>query len=130
MKKKQPHPVDMLVGMRLRMFRNERGVSQSALANVLGLTFQQVQKYERGTNRISASKLFEISRFLGIRVADFYVDEQGNDLGSADDIGASIPSKVDIEIARALSRVADQRMKRKILHLIDSLSSVPSKESV
>ncbi len=130
MKKKQPHPVDMLVGMRLRMFRNERGVSQSALANVLGLTFQQVQKYERGTNRISASKLFEISRFLGIRVADFYVDEQGSDLGSADDIGASIPSKVDIEIARALSRVADQRMKRKILHLIDSLSSVPSKESV
>ena len=72
MTSKQPHPVDRLVGSRVRLIRTARGFSQSRLAENLGITFQQVQKYEKGTNRISASRLFEISRLLGVSVPDLY----------------------------------------------------------
>ena len=61
---KSPNPVDLHVGGRVRMRRKMLGISQERLAEALGLTFQQVQKYERGANRISASKLYEIARFL------------------------------------------------------------------
>ena len=67
-----PHPVDRHVGLRVRMRRKEMGVSQEKLAEALGITFQQVQKYERGANRVSASKLWEIARALETPVAYFY----------------------------------------------------------
>src|SRR5215208_5898064 len=67
-----PHPVDRHVGLRIRMRRKEIGVSQERLAEALGITFQQVQKYERGANRVSASKLWEIASALRTPVAYFY----------------------------------------------------------
>jgi transcriptional regulator with XRE-family HTH domain len=66
------HPVDDHVGAKLRELRKSVGMSQSTLAGRLGLTFQQVQKYERGTNRVSASKLYETAAILGVPVADFF----------------------------------------------------------
>ena len=74
---RSPNPVDLHVGARVRMRRKLLGVSQEKLADALGLTFQQVQKYERGTNRISASKLFEIGRFLQAPVSYFFEDMTG-----------------------------------------------------
>ena len=67
-----PHPVDRHVGLRIRIRRKEVGVSQERLAEALGITFQQVQKYERGANRVSASKLWEIARALNTGVGYFY----------------------------------------------------------
>ncbi len=67
-----PHPVDEHVGARLRQLRKSIKLSQSGLAERLGLTFQQVQKYERGTNRISASKLHDAAQVLNVAVADFF----------------------------------------------------------
>src|ERR1700760_1136603 len=67
-----PNPVDLHVGARIRMRRKLLGVSQQALAESLGLTFQQVQKYERGANRVSASKLYEIARALHVPVPYFF----------------------------------------------------------
>ena len=69
---KSPNPVDIHVGGRVRLRRRMLGLSQERLAGALGLTFQQVQKYERGSNRISASKLYEIARFLSAPVAYFF----------------------------------------------------------
>jgi transcriptional regulator with XRE-family HTH domain len=69
-----PHPVDIQVGARVRLRRNMLGLSQEKLGDALGLTFQQVQKYERGTNRISASVLHELSRILAVPVAFFFDD--------------------------------------------------------
>ena len=69
---RSPNPVDVHVGMRVRMRRKMKGVSQEALANQLKLTFQQVQKYERGSNRISASKLFDIARFFKVEIGYFF----------------------------------------------------------
>lgn len=67
-----PNPIDVHVGRRVRLRRKELGISQQSLGDSLSLTFQQVQKYERGANRISASKLYEIGRVLGVSVAYFF----------------------------------------------------------
>lgn len=71
------HPVDAHVGERIKFCRRRAGLSQAELADRIGLTFQQVQKYERGANRVSASKLFEISQALGVRVAYFFDELPG-----------------------------------------------------
>src|SRR6476620_7936287 len=69
---RSPNPVDRHVGLRIRLRRKELGVSQERLAEAIGLTFQQVQKYERAANRVSASKLWEMSRALSTSVGYFY----------------------------------------------------------
>jgi transcriptional regulator with XRE-family HTH domain len=69
---KSPNPIDLHVGMRIRMRRKQMDVSQEALGDALGLTFQQVQKYERGANRVSASKLYETARALKTSIAWFF----------------------------------------------------------
>lgn len=76
-----PHPVDLYVGARLRSLRAARGVSQTKLGEKLGITFQQVQKYETGTNRVSASKLYDISRILNVQPNYFFegLDDGGTD---------------------------------------------------
>jgi transcriptional regulator with XRE-family HTH domain len=71
-KAKGPDPVDIIVGANVRRLRNQRGLSQSALAEALGMTFQQVQKYEKGTNRIASSNLVHISRTLGVVVSTLF----------------------------------------------------------
>ncbi|MBV8778631.1 MAG: helix-turn-helix transcriptional regulator [Alphaproteobacteria bacterium] len=68
----RPHPMDVHVGSRVRLRRNMLGMSQEKLGEAIGLTFQQVQKYERGANRIGASRLMELSRVLGVPVSFFY----------------------------------------------------------
>jgi transcriptional regulator with XRE-family HTH domain len=72
--KNGPHPIDIHVGARVRLRRNMLGLSQEKLGEALGLTFQQVQKYERGANRVGASRLLEIARVLDVPVAFFYDD--------------------------------------------------------
>lgn len=69
---KASNPIDVHVGERIRARRRQLGLSQERLADALGLTFQQVQKYERGANRVSASKLFEIAKTLGVKAGDFF----------------------------------------------------------
>ena len=74
MVKKNPNPVDVHVGRRVRMRRVLIGLSQEKLGEHLDLTFQQVQKYEKGTNRVSASRLYEIAHILGVPVSFFFDD--------------------------------------------------------
>ena len=69
---KRARPVDVHVGQRIRALRMQRGLSQQSLAEAAGLTFQQVQKYEKGTNRVSASRLVEFAQVLGVEVGDFF----------------------------------------------------------
>lgn len=72
----EPNPVDLHVGERLRKRRKEVGLSQTDLGQSVGLTFQQIQKYERGSNRISASKIYEFAQFLDVPVSYFFTDLQ------------------------------------------------------
>ena len=71
------HPIDEHVGRRIREFRKAQGISQHDLGKALGLTFQQVQKYERGTNRVSCSKLWQIAEYLQVETSDFFPDRGG-----------------------------------------------------
>src|SRR5437868_10904520 len=79
--KKAPNPIDKHVGSRVRMRRVLIGMSQEKLGEALSLTFQQVQKYEKGTNRIGASRLQQISNILGVPVSFFFDGSPGNDIG-------------------------------------------------
>src|ERR1700724_361394 len=98
-------PVVRSVGRRVRIVRVSRGLSQSALASQLGLTFQQLQKYERGTNRISASKLHDIARILGVEVASFFEDAfDPEKLAAISD--ADVPARIDLLIASKLSQLS------------------------
>lgn len=95
---KTPDPIDVHVGHRLRLFRTQKGVSQEALGAKLGITFQQVQKYEKGTNRISASRLQHCAKELQVKVADFF-----DGMNDGDDGHSPVPqlSKAALDIAVA-----------------------------
>jgi transcriptional regulator with XRE-family HTH domain len=111
-----PHPVDIHVGSRLRVLRVLRGQSQTYLAGKLGLSFQQVQKYETGANRISASKLFDISRIMGVTPNYFFEgleDTRGG--GTAEgDLKA-------IRIAAMIAKISDKKIKKCLYGMITAL---------
>ncbi len=124
MEKTDIHPVDRFVGHRLRLARTSRKLSQTQLGEASGITFQQVQKYEKGTNRVSASRLFEFATLLGVEISYFFEGAGGN----ADALAAAPPpkfdvSQVDVDILRALWAIKDPQVKRKLLALITSLPS-------
>ena len=120
------HPVDRHVGLRIRMRRKELGVSQEKLAEALGLTFQQVQKYERAANRVSASKLFEIARALETSVSYFYEGLGANaelDLPGGPNLEAHafLLTPEGAELAALFPRVGRSRVRRKVLELVRAI---------
>ncbi|MGB8275281.1 MAG: helix-turn-helix transcriptional regulator [Alphaproteobacteria bacterium] len=124
------NPIDVHVGSRLRLRRTLLGMSQEKLAEAIGLTFQQVQKYERGTNRIGASRLYDISRALGVPVAFFYEgwESRGHGKGAglseeaaAFDGGSSSHREV-LELVRAYNRITDPQVRKKVGDLIRAMA--------
>ena len=115
-----PHPVDRHVGLRIRMRRKEIGVSQERLAEALGITFQQVQKYERGANRVSASKLWEIAAALRTPVGYFY--EGLSEGGASARGGAGAPdfmlTSEGLELMAAFPRIVEPAVRRKLVELV------------
>jgi transcriptional regulator with XRE-family HTH domain len=107
------NPIDVYVGSRVRLRRTLHGMSQEKLAEALGLTFQQVQKYERGANRIGASRLFDLSRVLGVSPGYFFEDMP--DASQAASPAEVIKGKVRAEMEQS---VADPRLKRETLELV------------
>jgi transcriptional regulator with XRE-family HTH domain len=123
--------VDMHVGARVRMRRRFLGVSQQALAARLGITFQQVQKYERGANRVSASKLYDIARALEAPVTYFFegLDETaphppapGDARTLEQSIGDFLRSAEGVELAEAFSRLGRARLRRQVLDLVRTIA--------
>ena len=116
----QPDPIDIAVGARIRMRRKMLGVSQQGLAEVLGVTFQQVQKYERGTNRVSASMLVKIARRLDCTVASL-VGEEG---GVVDDsLAPTLAVPGALELVEAFARIEDAQVRRRALELLTALAA-------
>jgi transcriptional regulator with XRE-family HTH domain len=125
-----PHPVDIHVGARVRSRRVELGMSQEKLAAELGLTFQQVQKYERAANRISASRLYWMSKVLDVDVPYFYegFGESGARSGFAEPPAATFESdplqrRETIELVEAFYRIEDQTLRRQMLGLAKSFAA-------
>ncbi|HEX3699770.1 MAG TPA: helix-turn-helix transcriptional regulator [Phenylobacterium sp.] len=128
-----PHPVDRHVGLHIRMRRKALGVSQEKLAESLGLTFQQVQKYERGANRVSASKLWEIARALKTNVAYFYegLEDEAQD-APAGFMGANaqefLLTPEGLELAATFPKVRRAGLRRKVLDLVRAVADMDADE--
>lgn len=116
----EPHPTDVHVGAVIRARRKALGASQEALAKAVGLTFQQIQKYERGANRVSASKLLEIARFLQTPLADFFVGLEPPATGSPP--VPPLPSLGGLEVAYRYDALPDAQARRAVREFIESLS--------
>ncbi len=131
MAKKAPNPIDKHVGSRVRMRRMMLSMSQEKLGDALGLTFQQVQKYEKGTNRIGASRLQQISNILQVPVAFFF--EGAPDLAGARPPGskdAPSPTYVadflatsdGLALTKAFMRIGDPKLRRRIVDLVEQIA--------
>jgi transcriptional regulator with XRE-family HTH domain len=130
---RRANPVDKYVGERVRMRRMLLGMSQERLGEQLGLTFQQVQKYEKGVNRIGASRLFDLAQVLGVPIQFFYenmpaaVSGQPQPLGFADKRGESyvadfLSNRESVELNKAFARVTDPRVRRSIVDMVRSIA--------
>ena len=128
---RSPNPVDVHVGLQVRLRRKELKISQEKLAETLGLTFQQVQKYERGANRISASKLYEIARTLRVPMAWFFEGlsdpAEGREEGDVPPETASFAhnfllTQEGIDLANLFPKVQQRRVRRRLVDLVRSLA--------
>lgn len=121
-----PDPIDIAVGLRLRTLRKSKGMSQEQLGKALGITFQQIQKYERGTNRISASMLVKSARTLDVSASSLLPDE--NDPAPKSPAILSMMSQlrgVD-ELVECYSRIKSNRFRRALLQLARTLAINPA----
>lgn len=114
-----PHPVDIHVGSRVREARSLKGMSQEQLGVILGISFQQVQKYEKGTNRIGSSRLWDICRTLEIPV-DFLFDGLDDD----NPLNRPIPRKT-LKLAHQIESIPDGIIRNQILQLIKACATSP-----
>jgi transcriptional regulator with XRE-family HTH domain len=134
--KKQANPIDGQVGNRLRLRRMMIGMSQEKLGELLGLTFQQVQKYEKGVNRIGAGRLFEIARILGVPIQYFYesVTEQlastpGFAERDSQPVLEFVSSGDGLQLSLAYMRIKDPKVRKRVLDLVKSLAEDTSENA-
>ena len=134
---RRPNPIDIHVGSRVRFRRMLLGMSQEKLAERLGLTFQQIQKYEKGINRIGASRLFDLAQVLSVPVQFFYEEVPANGAevpqfapngfaeGTAEtSIVEFLKSRDGLELNKAFVRIQDVKARRAIVDLVRSLANV------
>jgi transcriptional regulator with XRE-family HTH domain len=138
MSTKAPNPVDKYVGSRVRMRRIMLGMSQEKLGEALGLTFQQVQKYEKGTNRVGASRIQQIAEVLQIPVSFLFDGGPSGGLANgAGFAGAPSPSYVSdflatsegLALTRAFTRISDSKLRRSIVDLVEQIAAREVTES-
>jgi transcriptional regulator with XRE-family HTH domain len=135
----RPRPVDAHVGARMRLRRTMLGMSQEKLGEALGLTFQQVQKYERGTNRVGASRLWELTKILDVPIGYFYddmPDEIAATVGkhhiSVSDIDLpnfeadTLARRETLELVRAYYKIKNPRVRKKVFDLAKALAKAES----
>ena len=138
-KDNRPSPIDVHVGGRIRLRRTLMGMSQERLGEALGLTFQQVQKYERGVNRVGASRLFDLSRVLDVSISFFFDDMPepltamhgthqtsravGGFAEAQDGFGAddALNRRETLELVRAYYRITDAAVRKRVFELIKSM---------
>jgi transcriptional regulator with XRE-family HTH domain len=130
--KKAPNPIDKHVGSRVRMRRMMLGMSQEKLGNNLGLTFQQVQKYEKGTNRIGASRLQQISQILQVPVSFFFEGAPASANPARTDGMSEAPSPAYVSdflatsdglaLTKAFMRISDSKLRRRIVDLVEQIA--------
>ena len=130
--KKKPNPIDIHVGSRIRLRRTMLGMSQEKLGESLGITFQQIQKYEKGTNRVGASRLQNISNILNVPVSFFFEDAPGDsgttasgfaEASSSNYVVDFLSSSEGLQLNRAFVKISDAKVRRKIVELVKALAA-------
>jgi len=124
---KRPNPTDVYVGTRIRMRRKMLGLSQEKLGEKLGITFQQIQKYEKGTNRVGASRLQAMSDALEVPVAYFFPDPPSGEEGGMKEESATfvmdfMSTSEGLDLSRAFTRIASAKIRRKVVELVRALA--------
>jgi transcriptional regulator with XRE-family HTH domain len=123
---KKANPIDAQVGNRVRIRRMLIGMSQEKLGDLLGLTFQQVQKYEKGVNRIGAGRLFEIARILGVPIDFFYDGVAAPVEGLANGtppVMEFVSSGEGLQLSLAFMKIKDPKVRKRVLDLVKSLAN-------
>jgi len=130
----QPHLVDVHVGKRLRLRRTIMGMSQDAIASAIGITFQQVQKYERGVNRMGASRLYEFARILSVPVSYFFEEYNPDALSPDSSTGGmsdsdaegfeheKLASRETMEMMRAYYKIPSVAARKRVFELVKTLA--------
>jgi len=131
--KKQTNPIDIQVGNRVRIRRMLIGMSQERLGDLLGLTFQQVQKYEKGVNRIGAGRLFEVSRILNVPI-DFFYEGVSTQPGAgepevAPPVMEFVSSGEGLQLSLAFMKIKDAKVRKRVLDLVKSLAEEEDQKS-
>ena len=132
---KQANAIDVHVGLRIRAARLAAGLSQERLGHQLGVTFQQVQKYEKGSNRVGASRLSNAAKVLSVPVSFFFENEAGSDKSpKANDgllaITEALSTPEGIRIARALALISDPNVRRRLADLLEAMVDQKSQSAV
>ncbi len=131
---RKPHPVDMYVGSRVRLRRTLKGMSQQRLAEALGLTFQQIQKYERGVNRIGSSRLFELSEVLDAPPSFFFdgASSQSDSAAGGPGMAERQPEPYEarqfarreiLELVRAYDRITDPEIRKRVFEMVKAVAA-------
>lgn len=121
---KKPDPVDMLVGRNIKLHRLAKSMSQEELAHQLGLTFQQLQKYERGINRVGGGRLFRISTILGIEISAFFEGAERSERAPVEAFSplSLIADPQPFRLVQAFSRISDPEMRRTLVSLVEKIA--------
>jgi transcriptional regulator with XRE-family HTH domain len=130
---KEPNPIDRHVGNRLRMQRILSNMSQEKLGEALGITFQQVQKYEKGVNRISASRLQQISHILNVPPSFFFQNAPGkaatdaetrgfSDIVASQYVVDSLSTSEGLQLNRAFARISEPKTRKRIVELVATIA--------
>jgi transcriptional regulator with XRE-family HTH domain len=121
MPSRMPDPLDAMVGARIRVFRIHRRISQTDLAEQIGVTFQQVQKYEKGANRVGASRLSRIATVLGISVGELF-ESPGEKSGDSTLLFRMLAEPGALRVLKAYTRTSDPRVRHAIAELIEGIA--------
>jgi len=124
MSQKSPNAVDRHIGARIRLLRTLAGLSQERLGEMLGVSFQQVQKYEKGTNRIGSGRLQEIANALDVPVSSFFEGQSGltTSTEEATAIQAFLSSRDGTDLAKAFTRIESPAVRRALLDLANAIA--------
>jgi transcriptional regulator with XRE-family HTH domain len=116
-----PDPLDVMVGAKIRIFRTHCGMSQSDLADKIGVAFQQVQKYEKGTNRVGASRLSRIAAVLGVSIGELF-ESSGDKPADSKSPFRLLAGRDALRVLTAFSRMSDPRVRRAIAQLVETVA--------
>lgn len=129
--RKQPNLIDVHVGSRIRLRRNVMGMSQERLGDSLGISFQQIQKYERGTNRVGASRLQKIADILNVQISFFFEEAPGNDAtviappsaSSFDGLQTFLSSSEGFRLNREFVKITNPNVRQSIIEMVKAAAA-------